>query len=92
MGIDIDVLQKKLQELSARAKKVKQQRAEILGSLNAKKEELTNLVKDIQSAGYNPKTIKDEYEQQKKQLEDMMEVYEAQLVKAENSIEEFYRK
>lgn len=90
--MDIEALQRKLQELSTRAKKVKQQRAEILGSLNAKKEELTNLVKEIQAAGYNPKTIKEEYEQQKKRLEEMMADYELQLQKAEASIEEFHRK
>lgn len=90
--MEIETLQKKLSELTARAKKVKQQRSEILGSLSAKKEELTNLVKDIQAAGYNPKTVKAEYEQVKKELEDKMEEYEKQLVKAETSIDEFYRK
>jgi len=90
--MDIEALQKKLNELSTRAKKVKQSRAEILGSLNTKKDELTVLVREIQAAGYNPKTIKEEYEQQRKQLEEMMEDYEKQLAKAEQSIEEFYRK
>lgn len=90
--MDIEALQKKLQELSTRAKKVKHERAEILGSLGAKKEELSKLVKEIQGAGYNPKTIKDEYEKQKKHLEEMLEAYERQLVQAEQSIEEFHRK
>jgi len=90
--MEIEALQKKLQDLTSRAKKVKQQRSEILGSLNAKKEELTNLVKEIQGAGYNPKTVKAEYEQAMKTLEEMMEDYEKQLVKAETSIDEFYRK
>jgi tripartite-type tricarboxylate transporter receptor subunit TctC len=43
-------------------------------------------------AGYNPKTVKAEYEQAMKTLEEMMEDYEKQLVKAETSIDEFYRK
>lgn len=87
--MDLDALQSKVQDLIERDKKIRHQKAEILGALSAKKQELANLVKEITDAGFDPKTIRDVYAATVKELEELVVKYTADIEKAESSLQEF---
>lgn len=90
--MDFDALKHKVEDLLAREKKVRQKKAEVKGTLEAKRQELQNLVTEIQDAGYNPKTIREDYDRALKELEEMVSDYSSKMSKAEEAIDEFYRK
>jgi predicted nucleic acid-binding Zn-ribbon protein len=90
--VDFDALKRKVDDLVSREKKVRQKKAEVKGTLEAKKQELQNLVTEISDAGYNPKTIKEDYEKALKELDSMVAEYSEKIGKAEEAIDEFYRK
>jgi predicted nucleic acid-binding Zn-ribbon protein len=90
--VDFDALKRKVDDLLAREKKVRQKKAEVKGTLEAKRQELQNLVTEIQDAGYNPRTIKDDYDRALKELDEMVAEYSGKMDVAEKAIEEFYRK
>lgn len=90
--MDFEALKRKVEDLVAREKKVRQKKAEVKGTLEAKKQELQNLVIEIQEAGYNPKTIREDYEKAFKELDAMVADYSEKMTKAEEAIDEFYRK
>ena len=90
--MDFEALKRKVDDLLAREKKVRQKKAEVKGTLEAKKQELQNLVTEIQEAGYNPKTIREGYEKALAELDAMVSDYSEKMRKAEEAIDEFYRK
>jgi prefoldin subunit 5 len=90
--MDFDVLKRKVDDLLAREKKVRQKKAEVKGTLEAKKQELQALVTEIQEAGYNPKTIREDYDRAIKDLDELVSEYTEKMSKAEEAIDEFYRK
>jgi len=90
--MEFDALQRKVQDLITRGNKVKQQKAEIQGTLKAKKQELSNLILEIEAAGYNPRTIREDYEKTKKELEDLVVKYDQEILQAEGSLAEYQKK
>lgn len=82
-------LQKKMQTLAARHAKVLRRKAELGGELKSKREELVSLVKEIQEAGYNPKTLVDERNRAQAELETLIDSFETDLVEAEQILGEF---
>lgn len=90
--MDFETLQRKVQDLVARGNKIKQQKAEIQGTLKAKKQELSSLIVEIEAAGYNPKTILEDYEKTKKDLENLVAQYSSEIEQAESSLAEYQRK
>jgi prefoldin subunit 5 len=90
--MDFDILKRKVDDLLAREKKVRQKKAEVKGTLEAKKQELQALVTEIQEAGYNPKTIREDYDRAIKDLDELVSEYTEKMSKAEEAIDEFYRK
>ena len=70
---------------------VERAKANLSGQLQAKKEELAALVKEIRDAGYDPKTLASSRDQLQKNLEEQLVQYEAQLAKAEAAIQDLQK-
>jgi FtsZ-binding cell division protein ZapB len=87
-----DKLQEKVQNLSTRHARVLRRKAELGGELKVKREELESLVKEIQAAGYNPKTLVEERNRAQEELETLLGTFENNLVEAETILSEFDRK
>jgi predicted nuclease with TOPRIM domain len=85
-------LQGKIQELSARHARVLKRKAELSGELKSKRDELVALVKEIQEAGYNPKTLLEERNKVQVELESMIDEFEKNLVESETILSTFDRK
>lgn len=92
MSMSMDDLTKKIEDLQTRHAKVLKWKAELGGELKSKKEELAALVKEIQAAGYNPKTLVEERDKTQKELEELMADFEKGLVEAETSLSAYIRK
>lgn len=85
-------LQRKIADLSVRYKRVLQRKTELGGELKSKREELALLVKEIQSAGYNPKTLVEDRNRVQQELETLMAAFESNLVTAETTLETYDKK
>jgi DNA repair exonuclease SbcCD ATPase subunit len=90
--MEFDALQRKVQDLIARSNRVKQQKAEIQGTLKAKKQELSNLILEIKAAGYNPATIREDYEKSERELEALTLKFEQELQQAEGVLAEYQKR
>lgn len=86
---DIDA---KVKDLMARHAAVLQKKATLSGQLQAKREELAELLKEISAAGYDPKTLVEESRRAKANLESEIATFEADLVKAEAALAVFDKK
>jgi len=87
-----DKLQERMQNLSTRHAKVLRRKAELGGELKSKKEELAALVREIQTAGYNPKTLIEDRNAAQEELETLLDKFETNLVEAETILSEFDKK
>lgn len=87
-----DKLQERMQNLSTRHARVLRRKAELGGELKSKKDELTALVKEIQAAGYNPKTLLEDRNKAQAELEQLIEQFEINLVEAETILADFDKK
>jgi chromosome segregation ATPase len=87
-----DKLQEKMASLSSRHARVLRRKAELGGELKSKKDELTSLVKEIQDAGYNPKTLVEDRDNAQRELETLIEKFEEELVAAETILEDYDNK
>ena len=85
-------LNAKIQDLQTRHKRLLNRKAELGGELKSKKDELASLVKEIQAAGYNPKTLVEDRNKAQQELESLMEEFEKGLVAAENSLSAYDKK
>jgi chromosome segregation ATPase len=87
-----DKLQEKVSSIIARHSRVLRRKSELSGELKSKKDELAALVREIDAAGYNPKTLVEERNKTQKELEEMLEVYDKQLTEVEGTFAEYDRK
>lgn len=87
-----DKLQEKVANILGRHSRILRRKSELSGELKSKKEELASLVREIDAAGYNPKTLVEERNKTQKDLEDMLEVYDKQLTEVEGTFAEYDRK
>lgn len=79
-------LRKKIDDLSKRTEAANTKKSTLTGKLQAKKEELAQLVTDIKAAGYDPKTLREERDKVQTQLTEMIQTYETDLVAVENAL------
>jgi septal ring factor EnvC (AmiA/AmiB activator) len=86
-----DDIKKKIDELQRRYTAVVQKKASLSGQLEAKKEELASVVKEIKAAGYDPKRITQERDQAKKELEDMIVKLDKSLTEVETALAAFQK-
>jgi chromosome segregation ATPase len=81
-----DELRKRIDDLAKRTEAVNTKRSNLTGKLQAKKEELAQLIVEIRAAGYDPKTLREERDKVQAQLTDMIASYEADLVSVESAL------
>lgn len=79
-------LRKKIDDLSKRTEAANTKKSTLSGRLQAKKEELAQLIVEIKAAGYDPKTLREERDKVQAQLTEMIQTYEADLVAVENAL------
>ncbi len=87
-----DELKKKIEDLAKRTEAVNKKKAELLGLLQAKKEELAALIKEIKAAGLDPKNLSSEREKAKNDLEAMIKAYEQDLKATEDALAAYNQK
>lgn len=79
-------LRKKIDDLSKRTEAANTKKSTLSGRLQAKKEELAQLIVEIKAAGYDPKTLREERDKVQTQLTEMIQTYESDLVAVENAL------
>lgn len=87
-----DELKKRMQDLQTRHQRVLNRKTALGGELKSKKDELAELVKEIQAAGYNPKTLVEERNKAHQELETMLNDFEKGLVEAETTLDTYDKK
>lgn len=75
----IEALQRKHADLA-------QRKATLAGQLQARKEQLAALVKEIKDAGYDPKTLAEQRDKVKAELDAAIDKYEADLTEVERAL------
>jgi len=90
MPVDqIEALQNKLGDLTKRLTKVTEKKAGLRGQLEAKKQELVDLIEEIKAAGYDPKKLKEERDKKAAELQTMMASFEKELAEVEEALASF---
>jgi chromosome segregation ATPase len=84
-----DELRKKIDDLAKRTEVVNSKKSTLSGKLQAKKEELAQLIVEIKTAGFDPKTLREERDKVQAQLTDMISTYEADLVSVETALSSY---
>lgn len=87
-----DEIKKKIDDLQRRTDAVATKKANFGGQLQAKKQELADLIKEIKAAGYDPKSLVSERDKAQTELEQMISVYETDLVQVETSLASYEKK
>lgn len=85
-------IKKKIDDLARRTDAVNRKKSELLGLLQAKKDELAALVKEIKAAGLDPKNLTAERDKAKADLESMIEAYEKDLAATEKALAAYDKK
>jgi len=85
-------LNEKIQDLQTRHGHLIKRKAELGGELRSKRDELAALVKEIQAAGYNPKTLVEDRNKVQQELESLIEEFEKGLVEAETNLSAYDKK
>jgi predicted RNase H-like nuclease (RuvC/YqgF family) len=87
-----DDIQKKIADLTKRSESFEKKKAGLQGQLQAKKEELVELIKEIRAAGRNPQTLAADKELLEKELLAEIATYEKDLAEAEKALDAFNKK
>lgn len=86
MTISVEDLGAKIDMLNRRYSSVLKRKAELGGALQTKKEELADLIREIQDAGYNPKTLVEDRNKAQAELEALVSKFENDLNEAETAL------
>lgn len=87
-----DKLQEKVASLASRHAKILRRKSELAGELKSKKDELASLVREIQAAGYNPRTLVEDRDKAQAELENLIVQYDSQLTDVERTLAEYDKK
>lgn len=87
-----DEMKKKVDDLTQRTQAVRSRKATLKGQLQAKREELDRLVKEIRSAGYDPKKLTEERNKKKAEAEAAIASFEKDLAEVEAALAKFEKK
>jgi uncharacterized protein YoxC len=85
-------MKKKIEELSKRTQAVRSKKATLKGQLQAKREELERLVKEIRAAGYDPFKLAEERNKKKAEVEAAIASFEKDLTEVEQALAKFEKK
>lgn len=92
MAISVEELGNKIETLNKRYSSVLRRKAELGGALQTKKEELADLIREIQDAGYNPKTLVEDRNKAQAELETLVSTFEKDLTEAETALAVYEKK
>jgi len=85
-------IETKIKDLVARHGAAMQRKAALRGQLEARKEELVNLAREITEAGYDPKKLPEEVAKAKATLEAAVANFETELAAVEKALAAFDKK
>jgi len=85
----LDQIREKVEELSKRYKVAANKKSTLSGLLQAKKEELATLKKEIEDAGYDPKRLKEERDRLQQEMVAMIEDFDKRLGEVETALAAF---
>jgi chromosome segregation ATPase len=88
----IEDISTQIDSLQKRYATVLRRKAELGGALKAKRDELESLVKEIEDAGYNPKTLVDDRNKAQTELEQLVSSFESDLSEAEKALSAYDKK
>jgi uncharacterized protein (DUF3084 family) len=87
--LSIEELERRIDNVRTRHQRMLRRKAELGGELKSKKEELARLIKEIQDAGYNPKTLVEDRDKAQAELQSLLEDFERNVQEAEQSLAEY---
>ena len=92
MSMTPEEIKRRLDDFQHRTEVATKKKASLGGQLQAKKDELAELIKEIRAAGYDPKNLTVERDKSQKDLEDALTAYEKDLVEVETALAAFDKK
>ena len=92
MSMTPEDIKRKLDDFQRRTEVATKKKAALGGQLQAKREELAELIKEIKAAGYDPKNLSAERDKSQQDLEAAMTAYEKDLVEVETALTAFDKK
>ena len=85
----LDQIQARVDELSRRHRDAHSRKAKLQGILEEKRQELKRLKSEIESAGFDPKTLKEERQRLEAELNQLMTRFDAELTVVEEVLNEY---
>jgi chromosome segregation ATPase len=85
----IEELQAKVDALLARHSKLLTKKASLGGLLEAKKQELSSLKKEIEAAGLDPKRLKEHRDTLERELREQIETFDIKVTEVEKAFAEY---
>jgi len=85
-------IKKKIEDLQKRHEAVVQKKAGLGGQLQAKKDELAAIVREVKEAGYDPNKLPAERDKAQQELETMVVDFETKLIEVEQAVAVFDKK
>jgi uncharacterized protein YoxC len=85
-------LKTKIDSLQKRHKAVLEKRAQLSGQIQAKRQELNDIIAEIKTAGYDPKNLAAEHDKAESELEAMVAEFEKKLNDVEAALAVFDKK
>lgn len=85
----IDQLKQRVDDITRRFNVAGKKRSEFRGQLEAKKEELVALKREIEAAGFDPKNLKKDRDKLEAELIALLDAFEKDLVEVETALATF---
>lgn len=85
----LDQIKQRVDDLTRRYNSAGKKRSEYRGQLEAKKDELVSLKKEIEAAGFDPKNLKKDRDRLETELISLMDTFEKELVEVETALAGF---
>jgi septal ring factor EnvC (AmiA/AmiB activator) len=85
----LDQIGARVEELSRRHRDAASRKAKLQGKLDEKRQELKRLKAEIEEAGFDPKTLKEDRQRLEAELEQLMARFEAELSVVEQALDEY---
>ncbi len=85
----IDQIQARVEELSRRHRDAVSRKAKLQGKLDEKRQELRRLKTEIETAGFDPKTLKEERARLEAELEQLITRFDRELTVVEQALDDY---
>lgn len=85
----LEQIQARVEDLTRRHVAASTKQAKLQGALEGKKQELLRLKQEIEAAGFDPRTLREERARLEKELEELMATFETELTVVEKAQQEY---